>query len=161
VHGLPVFVPDVIRTFVRLRRGAAAPCGTGSCSGPLRRSSSSDCPPNAGEHGDTPSPATDDLNRSRPNRRNQVSIATVDKDVEFAVPTVARLTLADRCDASAVVGGPNGRTGRGACGAQGFVRAVLPSGNDLIFCAHHGREQEAALAAAGATIHDETDKINA
>jgi hypothetical protein len=107
------------------------------------------------------SPTTDDLNRSRPNRRNQVSIATVDRNVEFATPTVAPLTLADRCDASAVVGGPNGRTGRGACGAQGFIRAVLPSGNDLVFCGHHGREHEAALAAAGATVHDGTDALNA
>jgi hypothetical protein len=90
-----------------------------------------------------------------------VSIATVDGNVEFATPAVAPLTLADRCDASAVVGGPNGRTGRGACGAQGFIRAVLPSGNDLVFCAHHGREHEAALAAAGATVHDGTDALNA
>jgi hypothetical protein len=89
-----------------------------------------------------------------------LSIATLDKDLTSAAPSVSALTLADRCDASAVVGGPDGRTGRGACGAQGFVRAVLPSGNDLIFCAHHGREQEAALAAAGATIRDETGKIN-
>jgi len=90
-----------------------------------------------------------------------VSIATRDRIVEFATPAVAPLTLADRCDASAVVGGPNGRTGRGACGAQGFIRAVLPSGNDLVFCAHHGREHEAALAAAGATVHDGTDALNA
>jgi hypothetical protein len=90
-----------------------------------------------------------------------VSIATVERNVEFATPAVAPLTLADRCDASAVVGGPNGRTGRGACGAQGFIRAVLPSGNDLVFCAHHGREHEAALAAAGATVHDGTDALNA
>ncbi len=68
-----------------------------------------------------------------------MSIATVNEDVVFAAPTVAPLTLADRCDASAVVGGPDGRTGRGACGAQGVIRAVLPSGNDLVFCAHHGR----------------------
>ena len=90
-----------------------------------------------------------------------MSIATVDRNVEFATPTVAPLTLADRCDASAVVGGPNGRTGRGACGVQGFIRAVLPSGDDLVFCAHHGREHEAALAAAGATVHDGTDALNA
>jgi hypothetical protein len=88
-------------------------------------------------------------------------IATVDKDVRFAAPTAAPLTLADRCDAAAVLGGPDGRTGRGPCGAQAFVRAVLPSGNDLVFCAHHGREHEVALAAAGATIHDETIKISA
>jgi hypothetical protein len=38
---------------------------------------------------------------------------------------------------------------------------VLPSGNDLVFCGHHGREHEAALAAAGATVHDGTDALNA
>jgi len=90
-----------------------------------------------------------------------VSTAILDKDVAYAAPTVDPLTLTDRCDAPAVVGGPNGRTGRGTCGAQGFIRAVLPSGNDLIFCAHHGREHEAALAAAGATVRDETGTINA
>lgn len=88
-------------------------------------------------------------------------LATLDADVASAVPTVAPSTLADRCDASAVVGGPNGRTRRGACGAQALVRAVLPSGRDLVFCAHHGREHEAALAAAGATIRDETETIHA
>jgi hypothetical protein len=90
-----------------------------------------------------------------------VSIATVERNVEFATPAVAPLTLADRCDASAVVGGPNGRTGRGACGAQGFIRVVLPSGNDLVFCAHHGREHEAALAAVGATIRDDSGRLDA
>ena len=90
-----------------------------------------------------------------------MSITTVHEHVGYTAPAVAALTLADRCDASAVVGGSNGRTGRGACGAQGFIRAVLPSGDDLVFCAHHGREHEAALAAAGATIRDETDTINA
>jgi hypothetical protein len=89
-----------------------------------------------------------------------VSIATVDQHTRSATPTVAPLTLTDRCDAPAVVGGPNGRTGRGACGAQGFIRAVLPSGSDLVFCAHHGREHEAALAAAGATIRDETGTLD-
>lgn len=73
---------------------------------------------------------------------------------------VSGLTLADRCDARAVVWGANGRTGRGPCGAQAFVRAVLPSGHELLFCAHHGREHEAPLAAAGAAIHDETHTIN-
>ncbi|SDD29519.1 hypothetical protein SAMN05660690_3911 [Geodermatophilus telluris] len=87
--------------------------------------------------------------------------ATHDRDVVSAAPAVAPLTLADRCDAPAVVGGRNGRTGRGPCGAQAFVRAVLPGGGDLLFCAHHGREHEAALAAAGATIRDETGRLEA
>lgn len=89
-----------------------------------------------------------------------MSIATVHEEIRSAAPTVAALALTDRCDAPAVVGGPNGRTGRGACGAQGFLRAVLPSGSDLVFCAHHGREHEAALAAAGASIRDETGTID-
>jgi hypothetical protein len=38
---------------------------------------------------------------------------------------------------------------------------VLPSGHDLVFCAHHGREQEAALAAAGAIIRDESGTLDA
>ena len=88
-------------------------------------------------------------------------LATVDAGVASTAPTVSSMTLADRCDASAVVGGPDGRTGRGACGAQALVRAVLPSGRDLVFCAHHGREHEVALAAAGATVHDETGAITA
>jgi len=90
-----------------------------------------------------------------------LSIATLDPDVKPVAPAVAPLTAFDRCDASALVGGPNGRPERGACGAQAFVRAVLPSGQDLVFCAHHGREHEAALAAAGATIRDGSDTIDA
>ena len=88
-------------------------------------------------------------------------LATVDADVASAAPTVRPPTLADRCDASAVVGGRNGRTGRGACGAQALIRVVLPSGRDLVFCAHHGREHEVALAAAGATVHDGTGAVDA
>jgi len=89
-----------------------------------------------------------------------VSTAILEKGVGFAASTVAPLRLTDRCDAPAVVSGPEGRIGRGACGAQGFIRAVLPSGNDLVFCAHHGREHEAAFAAAGATTRDETGPID-
>jgi hypothetical protein len=90
-----------------------------------------------------------------------LSIATLDHDVRPAAAELPPLTAFDRCDASALVGGPNGTSRRGACGAQAYVRAVLPSGQDLVFCAHHGREHEAALAAAGATIRDESDSIDA
>jgi hypothetical protein len=89
-----------------------------------------------------------------------LSIATLDHDVRPVAPAVPSLTLSDRCDASAVVGGPNGTSTRGACNAQAYVRAVLPSGQDLVFCAHHGRKYEAALAATGATIRDESDRID-
>ena len=95
-----------------------------------------------------------------------MSLSTLDRDVglassDLAASDLAPLTSTDRCDASAVVGAPQGRTARGACGAQAYYRAVLPSGQDLVFCAHHGREHEAALAAAGATIRDESDTIDA
>jgi hypothetical protein len=56
------------------------------------------------------------------------------------------LTAADRCD---------------RCSSQAYVRATLPSGAELLFCGHHGGEHRAALAVAGASFHDETDKLSA
>ena len=52
---------------------------------------------------------------------------------EEAMPgTLVRreLTTADRCD---------------RCGAAAKVRAVLPSGGELLFCGHHARAHEAKL----------------
>lgn len=46
------------------------------------------------------------------------------------------------------------------CGAQAYVRVVLPSGSELLFCAHHGRKHADALAAAQAEIHDESERLN-
>ena len=57
----------------------------------------------------------------------------------------APLTAQDRCD---------------RCGAQAYVRAVLASGGELIFCSHHHREFADALKAAAVAIHDESDRIN-
>lgn len=54
------------------------------------------------------------------------------------------LTAADRCD---------------RCGAQAYVHAALPGGGELLFCAHHGRKYAEQLRAAGAEIHDETDRL--
>jgi hypothetical protein len=54
------------------------------------------------------------------------------------------LSAADRCD---------------RCGAQAYVRVVLTSGGELLFCAHHGREHADALTAAAASIQDETDRL--
>jgi hypothetical protein len=58
--------------------------------------------------------------------------------------TVSKLALTDRCD---------------RCGAQAYVRATLESGLDLLFCAHHWRDNEARLRAVGAEIHDETTRL--
>jgi hypothetical protein len=54
------------------------------------------------------------------------------------------LSAADRCD---------------RCGARAYLRAVLPSGGALLFCAHHAREHEAALRAIAVEVHDETGQL--
>ncbi|GAA0316580.1 DUF7455 domain-containing protein [Kineococcus aurantiacus] len=58
----------------------------------------------------------------------------------------APMTASDRCD---------------RCGAQAYVRVVLSAGGELLFCAHHGREHGQALRAAGAHVHDESQKLAA
>lgn len=54
------------------------------------------------------------------------------------------ITALDRCD---------------ACGAQAYIKAILPSGGELLFCAHHGRKHAEQLRMMGATIIDESDKL--
>lgn len=56
------------------------------------------------------------------------------------------LTAADRCD---------------RCGAQAYLRVVLVSGGDLLFCAHHGRKFAPELQKVAAEIQDETEKLSA
>lgn len=53
------------------------------------------------------------------------------------------LTAADRCD---------------RCGAQAYVRVVLPSG-ELLFCAHHARRHSEAFADVAVLVQDETDRL--
>ena len=62
-----------------------------------------------------------------------------------ATQTLAPLTAADRCD---------------RCGAQAYVRVVLPSG-ELLFCAHHAREHAEKFAAVATQVQDETDRLRA
>ena len=52
------------------------------------------------------------------------------------------LTIADRCD---------------RCGAAAAVRVTLPSGGELLFCGHHGREHTPKLAQISAVIQDTRD----
>lgn len=47
------------------------------------------------------------------------------------------LTASDRCD---------------RCGAAAKVRAVLPTGGELMFCSHHARQHETKLAELKAEI---------
>ncbi|MDY6055528.1 hypothetical protein [Micrococcus sp.] len=57
----------------------------------------------------------------------------------------AALTRADRCD---------------RCDAQAYVRAVLPSGGELLFCGHHARDVEGALRPQTTLWQDETEQLN-
>ena len=45
------------------------------------------------------------------------------------------------------------------CGARAYVRVVLPSDLELLFCAHHNREHAAALTKIAVEIHDETKRL--
>ena len=54
------------------------------------------------------------------------------------------LTALDRCD---------------RCGAQAYVRVLLPSRLELLFCAHHTREHGRALAEIAVEIQDETRRL--
>lgn len=58
--------------------------------------------------------------------------------------TASKLAVTDRCD---------------RCGAQAYVRATLESGFDLLFCAHHWRDNAARLRAVATEIHDETTRL--
>jgi len=46
------------------------------------------------------------------------------------------------------------------CGAQAYVRVVLPGSGELLFCAHHSRQHGDALAKVGAEIQDETERLS-
>jgi hypothetical protein len=56
----------------------------------------------------------------------------------------AALTAMDRCD---------------RCGAHAYVRALLPNGLELLFCAHHNRQHSSALTKIAVDLHDETDRL--
>jgi len=45
------------------------------------------------------------------------------------------------------------------CGAQAYVRVVLPGSGELLFCAHHSRKHAEALAKIAVEIHDETGRL--
>lgn len=54
------------------------------------------------------------------------------------------LTAVDRCD---------------RCGAQAYVRTTMPSGSELLFCAHHWHENESKLREIGASVQDELERL--
>jgi hypothetical protein len=62
-------------------------------------------------------------------------------------PTIEarELTATDRCD---------------RCGAQAYVRTVLGSGSELLFCSHHWHDNEARLREIAVNIHDQTEQLS-
>lgn len=58
--------------------------------------------------------------------------------------TAPALSATDRCD---------------RCGAQAYVRVVLASGTDLLFCGHHWSAHETALRDQAIEIVDETHRL--
>jgi hypothetical protein len=56
-----------------------------------------------------------------------------------SLAATATLNAADRCD---------------RCGAAAVVRAVLPTGGELLFCGHHAREHSTRLEELAAVLHD-------
>jgi hypothetical protein len=54
------------------------------------------------------------------------------------------LTATDRCD---------------RCGAQAYVRTVLESGFELLFCNHHWHVNETRLRELAVSIQDETGRL--
>jgi len=56
-----------------------------------------------------------------------------------SLAATATLSVADRCD---------------RCGAAAVVRAILPTGGELLFCGHHAREHSARLEELAAVLHD-------
>lgn len=56
------------------------------------------------------------------------------------------LTTVDRCD---------------RCGAQAYMRVILHSGGELMFCAHHAAAHREKLQEVAARIQDETNRVKA
>jgi len=47
------------------------------------------------------------------------------------------------------------------CGAEAYLRAVMPGGGELLFCAHHGTRYLDKLRGVALHVQDERDKVNA
>ena len=54
------------------------------------------------------------------------------------------LNALDRCD---------------ACGGRAYVRVLLTSGGELLFCGHHFRKHEPSLVAVVDFVQDEREKL--
>ena len=66
------------------------------------------------------------------------------RPVTTAIAPSPALSAIDRCD---------------RCGAQAYLRVMLPAGGELLFCAHHAREHGPKLREVATEFHDETHKL--
>ena len=82
-------------------------------------------------------------NRSQPDVRAG-GIRDEEGDVTGAIAPTRPLTALDLCD---------------RCGAQAYVRVLLPNSGELLFCAHHSREHLPALKKIAVDIQDETQRL--
>ena len=76
--------------------------------------------------------------RSRAQREDDEELAAAGAQL------LTRLTAMDRCD---------------RCGAQAYVRVLLPGFRELLFCAHHNTKHASALAQIAVDIQDETGRL--
>jgi hypothetical protein len=83
--------------------------------------------------------ARESWTKGRP-RRPEREEALPGEAAAVAIPMEA----VDRCD---------------RCGAQAYVRVLLRSHQDLLFCAHHYRQHAPALAKAAVAIQDNTHQL--
>ena len=63
----------------------------------------------------------------------------------MSTSVIDALTAADRCD---------------RCGAQAYLRVTMPSGGELLFCAHHARAHQDKLQQVALKIQDETNRVS-
>jgi hypothetical protein len=77
-------------------------------------------------------------------RGRDTNAGSEDAAAAGALARIWRLTAVDRCD---------------RCGAQAYVRVLLPGRLELLFCAHHNRQYSSALADVAVEIQDETTRL--
>jgi hypothetical protein len=81
---------------------------------------------------------------NRASRTQQPEARDEEGDVTGAIAPTKPLTALDLCD---------------RCGAQAYVRVLLPNSGELLFCAHHSREHLPALKKVAIDIQDETQRL--
>jgi len=99
---------------------------------------------------------------TRPARETPVESQTIDIPLpEIIVPSL-KLEPDDGCDRCGYQPYESELTGLTGSiyVAQAQVAVLLSSGGELKFCAHHYRENEAALATVAVQVIDNRDKIN-